>query len=205
MTHLFSFESFNGFNINFLYIIALISMVSGILIVITKNPIVSVLYLILLFSSISCYLIFIGLAFIGISYLLVYVGAVSILFLFILMLINIRVSELIGDTNNNIPLAIITFLAFFVPIGNILPASENKSENIVNLYSIDKQESQIFYVSSHNWDNNMVDVTDITSIGNTMYTSHFIWLMITSIILLLAMVGSIVITVKQKIDQKNMV
>jgi NADH-ubiquinone oxidoreductase chain 6 len=49
----------------------------------------------------------------------------------------------------------------------------------------------------------MVDVTDITSIGNTMYTSHFIWLMITSIILLLAMVGSIVITVKQKIDQKN--
>jgi NADH-ubiquinone oxidoreductase chain 6 len=46
----------------------------------------------------------------------------------------------------------------------------------------------------------MVDVTDITSIGNIMYTSHFIWLMITSIILLLAMVGSIVITVKQKID-----
>ena len=44
----------------------------------------------------------------------------------------------------------------------------------------------------------MIDVTDITSIGNVMYTSYFIWLIITSIILLLAMVGSIVITIKQK-------
>lgn len=200
---LFNFETFDGFNINFLYIIALISMISGILIVVTKNPIVSVLYLILLFSSISCYLIFIGLTFIGLSYLLVYVGAVSILFLFILMLINIRVSELIGDTNNNIPLAIITFLAFFVPMGNALPISENKSESLINLSFFDKPLSQIYYVSSHYWDNNIVDVTDISSIGNIMYTSHFLWLMITSVILLLAMVGSIVITIKQKFDQKN--
>lgn len=201
---LFNFENIDGFDVNFLYIIAFISMISGILIVITKNPIVSVLYLILLFSSISCYLIFIGLTFIGISYLLVYVGAVSILFLFILMLINIRVSELIGDTNNNIPLAIITFLAFFVPIGNVLPVSENKPENLINFYTMDKDQSQVYYVSSHFWDNNMVDVTDISSIGNVMYTSHFIWLMITSVILLLAMVGSIVITIKQKVDQKNL-
>lgn len=190
------FETFNffyGFNINFLYIITCISILSGILIVITKNPIVSVLYLILLFSTISCYLIFIGIIFIGISYLLVYVGAVTILFLFILMLINIRVSELIGDTNNNIPLAIIAILSFFIPISSILPSSENKTEN----YLMHK-ETQISYVSSNNWDNNMVDITDITSIGNIMYTSHFIWLIITSEILLLAMVGSIIITIKQK-------
>lgn len=167
------FETFNffyGFNINFLYIITCISILSGLLIVITKNPIVSVLYLILLFATISCYLIFIGIIFIGISYLLVYVGAVSILFLFILMLINIRVSELIGDTNNNIPLAIIAILSFFIPISSILPSSENKTDN----YLMQKQETQISYVSSNNWDNNMVDITDITSIGNIMYTSHFI-------------------------------
>lgn len=190
-----TFNLFNGFNIIFLYIITSISILSGILIVITKNPIVSVLYLILLFSNISCYLIFIGIVFIGLSYLLVYVGAVSILFLFILMLINIRVSELIGDTNNNIPLAIIAILSIFIPISSILPSYENKTDNfeIVN-----KQETQISYVSSNNWDNNMVDITDITSIGNIMYTSHFIWLIITSVILLLAMVGSIIITIKQK-------
>ena len=189
---------FYGFNINFLYIITSISILSGILIVITKNPIVSVLYLILLFSSISCYLIFVGIVFIGLSYLLVYVGAVSILFLFILMLINIRVSELIGDTNNNIPLAIIAILAFFIPISDILPSYENKRESSVMLYLINKQETQILQVSSNNWDNNMVEVSDITSIGNIMYTSYFIWLIITSVILLLAMVGSIIITLKQK-------
>jgi len=189
-----TFNFFNGFHSMFLYIITLISILSGILIVITKNPIVSVLYLILLFSNISCYLIFIGIVFIGLSYLLVYVGAVSILFLFILMLINIRVSELIGDTNNNIPLAIIAILSIFIPISSILPSSENKTDN----FEIINKETQISYVSSNNWDNNMVDITDITSIGNIMYTSHFIWLIITSVILLLAMVGSIIITIKQK-------
>jgi len=108
---------------------------------------VSVLYLILLFSNISLYLIFIGIVFIGLSYLLVYVGAVSILFLFILMLINIRVSELIGDTNNNIPLAIIAILSFFIPISSILPSSDNKADNFE---IINKQETQISYVSSNN-------------------------------------------------------
>ena len=190
-----NFNLFNGFNVSFLYIIASTAILSGILIVITKNPIVSVLYLILLFSNISCYLIFIGIVFIGLSYLLVYVGAVSILFLFILMLINIRVSELIGDTNNNIPLAIIAILAFFMPISSILPSHENKQDSYE---IISKQETQISYVSSNNWDNNMVNISDITAIGNIMYTSHFIWLIITSIILLLAMVGSIIITLRQK-------
>ena len=64
-------DAFNGFSIGFLNVITIISFFSGIFIIITKNPIISVLYLILLFSSISCYLIFIGINFIGISYLLV--------------------------------------------------------------------------------------------------------------------------------------
>jgi NADH-ubiquinone oxidoreductase chain 6 len=56
----------------------------------------------------------------------------------------------------------------------------------------------ISYVTSKNWDGNLLDSTDIMSIGNIMYTSYSIWLLITSIILLLAMVGSIVITIKQR-------
>jgi len=145
-------DSFNGFHIGFLDAIIIISFFSGIFIIITKNPVVSVLYLILLFSSISCYLIFIGIKFIGISYLLVYVGAVSILFLFILMLINIRVSELISDTNNNIPLAIIAILAFFIPISNILPdtKSNSKETSFEFLNAItNKAEKRISYVSSN--------------------------------------------------------
>ncbi len=185
-----------GYSTGFLDLLAIISIFSGIFIIVTKNPIISVLYLILLFSSISCYLIFIGIKFIGISYLLVYVGAVSILFLFILMLINIRVSELISDTNNNIPLAIITLIAFFIPFSSLLPDAKSKLSLIGIEYNRILQDVSI--VTSNSWDANLVDTTDIISIGNIMYTSYSVWLLITSIILLLAMVGSIVITIKQK-------
>lgn len=180
-------EIFNGFSVVFLDFFIILSILAGIFTIISKNPIVSVLHLIMLFSCISCYLIFLGIKFIGLSYLLVYVGAVSILFLFILMLINIRVSELISNTNNNIPLAILAILALFIPYNNLT------TDTKTNFYPVD-----IFFVSSNNWDSNLVDITDITSIGNVMYTNYSIWLLITSIILLLAMVGSIVITIKQK-------
>lgn len=186
-------DFFFGFTPQYLNVIAIVSLFSGVFTIISKNPIVSVLHLILLFTSISCYLIFIGAKFIGLSYLLVYVGAVSILFLFILMLINIRVSELVSDTNNNIPLAIITILGFFVPYNNLLP--DIKTGYILEF--IDK-DVDISYVSSKNWESNIVDIYDIISIGNVMYTNLSMWLLITSIILLLAMVGSIVITIKQK-------
>jgi NADH-ubiquinone oxidoreductase chain 6 len=112
---LFEF-SFNGFNVFNLDLINILAIISGILVIITKNPILSVLFLILLFGSISGHLILSGLNFIGLSYLLVYIGAVSILFLFILMLINVRISELLTDSINSIPLAILIgiFFIFFV-------------------------------------------------------------------------------------------
>ncbi|OCT43969.1 putative 25.4 kDa protein in COX3 5''region (mitochondrion) [Cladophialophora carrionii] len=181
-------NEFYGFFVIFLDVIIVLCIFSGIFIIVSKNPIISVLHLIALFSFISCYLIFLGINFIGLSYLLVYVGAVSILFLFILMLINIRVSELISNTKNNIPLAILVILALFIPYNNLSPYTKT------NL----NYDTNIFFVSSYNWDNIIVDILDITSIGNVMYTNYSIWLIITSIILLLAMVGSIVITIKQK-------
>lgn len=196
------YEMSFGYSTGFLDILAILSIFLGIFIIVTKNPIISVLYLILLFSSISCYLIFIGIKFIGISYLLVYVGAVSILFLFILMLINIRVSELISDTNNNLPLALITIIAFFIPFSNLLPDAKTNLNFIGFEFNKILQDitntKKLSYVTSKNWDGNLLDSTDIMSIGNIMYTSYSIWLLITSIILLLAMVGAIVITIKQK-------
>jgi NADH-ubiquinone oxidoreductase chain 6 len=113
----------NGYRAEVLDIISLLAILSGILVIVSKNPIVSVLFLIGLFLSISSYLIILGLNFIGLSYLLVYVGAVSILFLFILMLINVRVSELLSNTSNSIPLAIFITVSFNYPIYQILPYS----------------------------------------------------------------------------------
>src|SRR5687767_8822767 len=107
MLYIMNESTFSGYSEISLDIIYLIAILLGTLVIISKNPIVSVLFLIGLFLSISCYLILTGLNFIGLSYLLVYIGAVSILFLFILMLIDIRISELSIDSLNSIPLAIL--------------------------------------------------------------------------------------------------
>lgn len=113
----------NGYRAEVLDLLSILAILCGIFVIVSKNPIVSVLFLIGLFLSISSYLLILGLSFIGLSYLLVYVGAVSILFLFILMLINVRVSELLSDTSKSIPLAIFIIVSFYYPIALILPAS----------------------------------------------------------------------------------
>jgi NADH-ubiquinone oxidoreductase chain 6 len=113
----------NGLKVEFADIIYLLSILLGVLTIISINPIVSVLFLIGLFVNIAGLLILIGCNYIGLSYILVYVGAVSILFLFILMLINIRVSELLSETNNDIPLAVLTALLFYYIIGQALPSN----------------------------------------------------------------------------------
>ena len=193
----------SGFIPETLDIIYLLSIVFGISIIINKNPIISVLFLIGLFVNISTLLIIVGFSFIGLSYILVYVGAVSILFLFILMLINIRISELTNETSNDTPLAVLTVMLFYFLIGRILPGNLNLlNTNANNSHIIDINiddyiyNEQIQYASSKSWDTSLVDITHISGIGNIMYTSYAIWLIIASIILLLAMVGSIVITKK---------
>jgi NADH-ubiquinone oxidoreductase chain 6 len=113
----------NGYKVEILDLFSLTCIFCGILVIISRNPIISVLYLIGLFLSISCYLITSGLNFIALSYLLVYVGAVSILFLFILMLINVRISELVSNTRNSIPLAIIIGMYFNYIFSEVLPSS----------------------------------------------------------------------------------
>jgi NADH-ubiquinone oxidoreductase chain 6 len=111
-------DSLNSVALN---IVSIFSVLSGILVIISKNPIVSVLFLITLFLTIAAYLMMLGINFIGLSYLLVYVGAVSILFLFILMLINVRVSELVVSSSNSIPLAIMIGLFFNTSLNRSFP------------------------------------------------------------------------------------
>ena len=188
----------NGYNVNFIDFIFVPSILCGTFVIISKNPIVSVLFLIGLFLSIACYLIFQGTSFIGLAYLLVYVGAVSILFLFILMLINIRVSELTNDTSNSIPLAIIVSFIFYYIIQNLIPDNFSGDE----LHNIKKFTNRnlddLSYVTSKAWDANLSENSHISTLGDIMYTNYFMWLILSSFILLLAMVGSIIITIKQK-------
>jgi NADH-ubiquinone oxidoreductase chain 6 len=139
------------------------------------------------------------------------------------MLINVRISELLSNTSNSIPLAIIITISFNYPVYQVLPYSiaafnsytvdlnntfndiwyNNYSDYLNKFFTLNVTQGElnngeISFVSSKIWDGSLSETSHITSIGNIMYTSYSIWLIITSIILLLAMVGAIVITIKQK-------
>ena len=183
------YNSFIGWYFISVDIIYILCILLAMCVITVKNPILSVLFLISLFIAIGSYLIIIGIGFIGLSYLLVYVGAVSILFLFILMLINIRVSELISETKNSIPLVLLITLVFGNS-GYILLPQENP-------YLGFSWGKNTFLATVDNWDNYLATVPHITSIGNIMYGTLAIWLILVSCILLLAMVGAIVINIKK--------
>lgn len=195
----------NGMVYNTLNLVSLIAILFSISVIVTKNPIFSILFLIALFITIALYLMMLGINFIGLSYLLVYVGAVSILFLFILMLINIRISELATENNNSVSLAII--IVGFVGINELLlkatkmpvmgtttgKLSSELGENVSSTASLPDILVAIYSV----WDEKISETSHITTIGNIIYTNYPMWLLLTSIILLLAMVGAIIITIKQ--------
>lgn len=209
----------NGYLTGSLDIISLMALLCGIAIIINKNPIISIIFLIGLFASISVYLILLGLTFIGLSYLIVYIGAVSILFLFILMLINIRTSELQSNNKNSIPLGLFITLLTNFTLFQLLPyymailnnysnklntiiyyLPWNKYTDVVNYINknININNANVMFVSSSSWDGNMAETSHISAIGNILYTSYNMWIFMASFILLLAMVGAIIITIKSE-------
>ena len=187
--HIYLESTYNGYADLILIIFSFIAVICGVLVIISVNPIISVLFLIGLFLSIASYLIALGINFIGLSYLLVYVGAVSILFLFILMLINIRISELYEETNKSIPLSIITAILFNSILFSVVPYNvyttgylgiyngmkeyllNNTFNYSINVYDI---YNNILFVTSSSWDSNLGEVGHITSLGNVMYTNYSI-------------------------------
>lgn len=213
----------NGYKSESLDVFSVIALIFGTIVIIIKNPIGSLMCLIGLFGAISVYLIIIGLNFIGFSYLIVYIGAVSILFLFILMLINIRNSELLSNNGNSIPLALIIIIllnyAWFQLSPQYITYFENSDDLITNsiyttiihefinnwnsifessLSTVNKNTTDIMFVTSNNWDGFIAETSHISAIGMILYTVYNMWLLLASIILLLAMVGAIIITVKPK-------
>jgi len=170
MVYIVNEITFNGYSVDQLDLLYVIAILLGIFVIISKNPIVSVLFLIGLFLCISVYLILTGLNFIGLSYLLVYVGAISILFIFILMLINVRISDLLVENLNSIPLAILVGSFFNYFVNNVLPYMV-MTNNLFYYFSIRKKLTNVTSVS---WDEYLAETSHITSIGNILYGNYSI-------------------------------
>lgn len=212
----------NNFLLDFL---ALGAILSGILVITSKNPVISVLFLISVFVNVAGYLVLLGIAFIGISYLIVYIGAIAILFLFVVMMLNLQLTELTSsgkEYTQNLPLGAIVGSLFLYEFVSILPfthgpgsASFTKFSDllpqvvlgIINWFNStflavnDSSVTVDIYQTFTNVtpDTEFTNFLQIQSIGFSLYTYGALWLIIASIILLLAMVGPITLSIAKNV------
>lgn len=155
----------------------------------SRSPITSILMLINIYlTSAICYLI-IGAEFLALSIIIVYIGAIAILFLFVIMMLNIRVVELFNTYVHYIPIVSLVGI-FFVGLVYYL---------INNDYTI--ESSYIYIVSHYNWAEIIVDSSNINRLGHILYNHYFYFVIFAGLILLLAMVGSIALTVEYDYHQ----
>lgn len=205
----------NNFLLDFL---ALGAILSGILVITSKNPVISVLFLICVFVNVAGYLVLLGMGFLGMSYIIIYIGAVSILFLFVIMMLNIQLAELSAtgsEYTQNLPLGAIVGSLFLFELVSILPFSFKglSTFNLVNVFTeaslgtINWFNTQLINTETNNndvqqvfdipgaVDSNFSNFLQIQSIGQNLYTYGSIWLIVISVILLLAIVGPITLSI----------
>lgn len=193
----------------FLEILIVFSIFACLTVITSTNPVIAIIYLIGVFLSAAIYLIFVGLNFIGISYIIVYIGAITVLFLFVIMLLNIDLLDILETGTKytqSLPLILTIFGLFAYGIFSVLPFNKfqiypTTLETLLNLnlilgdfnkFSIDT----IFLPNNYvNTENLLTNVLQIESLGISLYTSFAIPLIILSIVLLLSMVAVIVLLI----------
>src|SRR3979490_330281 len=120
----------------FIDILAFGTLLSSVLVITSKNPVIAVIFLISVFVNAAGYLILLGVGFIGISYIIVYVGAIAVLFLFVIMMINIKLTDILetgSQYTKNLPLALAISSLFIYEIVTIMPFTANNVSGITLL------------------------------------------------------------------------
>ena len=174
----------------FFYVFSLIAIISAIMVTVSKNTVHSVFFLILDFISISCLFIMIGAEFLGMIMLIVYVGAVAVLFLFVVMMLNVAQQKnqwlLSEDSSGHIPIGlIISALIFF---------------ELIIVIGGWKYKPDLF--NSNNL-NTSSELSNTHSLGQILYTDYIHVFQISGMILLVAMIGAIVLTFRTRVGVKK--
>jgi NADH-quinone oxidoreductase subunit J len=174
----------------FFYLFALIAIVSAVMVTVSKNTVHSVFFLILDFISISCLFIMIGAEFLGMIMLIVYVGAVAVLFLFVVMMLNVAQQKnqwfAAKESSKHIPIGLIVSVIIFFELIIVIGGWKYKPD-VVSAMSL-------------NIDNN---ISNTHSIGYVLYTDYIHVFQLSGMILLVAMVGAIVLTFRQRSGVKR--
>ncbi len=169
----------------FFYIFSIIAVISAIMVTVSKNTVHSVFFLILDFISISCLFIMIGAEFLGMIMLIVYVGAVAVLFLFVVMMLNVAQQKnqwfISKESSGHIPVGLVISVIIFFELIIVIGGWKYKPDllNSTNLF-IEK------------------GVSNTHSLGQVLYTDYIHVFQISGMILLIAMIGAIVLTFRQR-------
>ncbi len=169
----------------FFYIFSIIAVVSAIMVTASKNTVHSVFFLILDFISISCLFIMIGAEFLGMMMLIVYVGAVAVLFLFVVMMLNVaqQKNQWFGseESSKHIPIGLIISIVIFFELIIVVGGWKYKPD-IFDLNNLMMSSS----------------VSNTHSLGQVLYTDYIHIFQISGMILLVAMIGAIVLTFRKR-------
>ena len=168
----------------FFYTFSIIAVVSAIMVTASKNTVHSVFFLILDFISISCLFIMIGAEFLGMIMLIVYVGAVAVLFLFVVMMLNVaqqKQSWFIGKKSTHIPSGLIVSVLIFLELLVVIGGWKYK-DGVISSSSLVINEN----------------ISNTHQLGNVMYTDYILYFQLSGIILLLSMIGAIVLTYRKR-------
>ena len=169
----------------FFYTFSAIAIISAVMVTASKNTVHSVFFLILDFISISCLFIMIGAEFLGMIMLIVYVGAVAVLFLFVVMMLNVAQQTnqwfLSSQSSGHIPIGLIISAIIFFELIIVIGGWKYKPDLFekINTQSLD-------------------NISNTHSLGQILYTDYIYVFQISGMILLVAMIGAIVLTFRQR-------
>ena len=174
----------------FFYFFSFIAIVSAIMVTVSKNTVHSVFFLILDFISISCLFIMIGAEFLGMIMLIVYVGAVAVLFLFVVMMLNVAQQKnqwfSSGEDSSHIPVGLIISSIIFFELIIVVGGWKYKPDLLnANVLKINDQ------------------ISNTQSLGQVLYTDYIHIFQLSGMILLVAMIGAIVLTFRQRTGVKK--
>lgn len=162
-----------------LFLIYSLILIAGILVITSKNTVQSVLYLILVFLLCSLLFIYLGADFIGLIILIVYIGAIAVLFLFVVMMLNIRLLENAFNFTIYIPIVIFLSLIFILQIIYFL----------FSVFNMTEADNLVYYF---NW--NFSNHIQMSSIGELLFNKLYVLFIGAALLLFIAMIGAIVLT-----------
>lgn len=172
----------------FFYLLSAVMILSAVMVVASRNPVHSVLFLILCFFNAAGLFLLLGSEFLAMILVVVYVGAVAVLFLFVVMMLDVDFVELRQGFQKYLPIGILVSTVFFVELalvlgGWVLAPKAMEMRKAATIMPVEAMNSR--------------------ALGRVLYTDHFYFFQVAGLILLVAMIGAIVLTMRERVGVKR--